>query len=95
MKKEGVPFPAEPLTGMVAAVSVGIIRNVPMLDLNYEEDSKAAVDMNVVMTEDQKLIEVQGTAEGAPFSREKLNEMLNLATKGIQDLNEHQKKAIK
>jgi ribonuclease PH len=91
MKKEGVPFAAEPLTGLVGAVSVGIVKKVPMLDLCYQEDVSASVDMNVVMTDDDKLIEVQGTAEGAPFSRGRLNEMLDLATKGIRELHAIQK----
>ena len=94
LKKEGVEFPADPLSGMVAAVSVGIVRGKPVLDLNYQEDSSAAVDMNVVMTDDDRLIEVQGTAEGAPFTRGRLNELLDIAAKGIKDLNAIQKKAL-
>ena len=94
LKKDGVQFPADPLSGMVAAVSVGIVRGKPVLDLNYQEDSSAAVDMNVVMTGDDRLIEVQGTAEGAPFTRGRLNELLDLAAKGINDLNAIQKKAL-
>lgn len=70
----------------MAAVSVGIIGGVPMLDLNYSEDSQAAVDMNVVMTASGKLIEVQGTAEHMPFTRSEMNALLGLAEKGTQEL---------
>ncbi|MBE6389777.1 MAG: ribonuclease PH [Lentisphaerae bacterium] len=75
-----------PYRELVAAVSVGIIDGEPMLDLCYEEDSRAEVDMNVVMTESGKLVEVQGTAEGAPFSRNKLNELLDLAESGLRQI---------
>ena len=71
---------------MVAAVSVGIVDGVAMLDLCYEEDSAAEVDMNVVMTESGKLIEVQGTAEDKPFSRAQLNELLDLAEHGAKQI---------
>jgi len=70
----------------MAAVSVGIIGGVPMLDLNYAEDSQAAVDMNVVMTASGKLIEIQGTAEHMPFTRSEMNALLSLAEKGTQEL---------
>jgi ribonuclease PH len=70
----------------MAAVSVGIINGTPMLDLNYSEDSQAAVDMNVVMTASGKFIEVQGTAEHMPFTRSEMNAMLTLAEKGTQEL---------
>ncbi len=79
-------FPGNPLKESVAAISVGIVDGVPMLDLCYEEDSRAEVDMNVVMTESGKLIEVQGTAEGAPFSRRQLNELLDLAEHGLKQI---------
>ena len=72
-----------PLTDAVAAVSVGIVDGVPMLDLPYEEDSRAEVDMNVVMTGSGRFVEVQGTAEGLPFSRSELDELLGLAEAGI------------
>ncbi len=72
-----------PLTDAVAAVSVGIVDGVPMLDLPYEEDSRAEVDMNVVMTGSGRFVEVQGTAEGQAFSRRELDEMLALAEAGI------------
>jgi len=83
-----------PVTDYVAATSVGIIAGAPMLDLAYEEDSKAEVDMNVVMTGSGKFIEVQGTAETMPFGRDALNELLDLAQKGITDLIALQKAAI-
>jgi len=70
----------------IAAVSVGIVRNQEVLDLNYDEDSTAATDMNVVMTGSGKFIEVQGTAERDPFSAETLGKMLKLAKKGIDEL---------
>ena len=81
-------FPAEanPFKELVAAVSVGIIDGTPMLDLCYAEDSNAEVDMNVVMTESGKLVEVQGTAEGAPFSRRDLNELIDLAEHGLKQI---------
>lgn len=70
----------------IAAVSVGIVRNVEVLDLNYDEDSTASTDMNVVMTESGKFIEVQGTAEAKPFDAKTLGTMLKLAKKGIDEL---------
>jgi ribonuclease PH len=78
---------ALPLDDLVAATSVGIVDGVPMLDLAYEEDSRAEVDMNIVQTGDGRLIEVQGTAEAAPFGREALSMMLDLAAAGIAQLN--------
>ncbi|MHB8170338.1 MAG: ribonuclease PH [Thermincolia bacterium] len=75
-----------PITDYLAATSVGKINGQPMLDICYEEDSRAEVDMNVVMTKSGKFVEVQGTAEDAPFSREELNDMLVLAEKGIKEL---------
>lgn len=71
---------------LVAAISVGIVNGVPVLDLNYAEDSTAEVDMNVVMTESGKLIEIQGTAEGTPFSRSQLNELIDLAESGLRQI---------
>jgi ribonuclease PH len=85
---------SEPLTGSVAAVSVGVIGGVPMLDLCYEEDVTAETDMNVVMTGDGKFIEVQGTAEGAPFDRAELDELLELAAGGCATLTGLQRKAL-
>lgn len=87
-------LPEDPFKELVAAISVGIIDGVPMLDLCYEEDSRAEVDMNVVMTESGNLIEVQGTAEGKPFSRAKLNELLDLAEFGLKQIFTLQQQAI-
>jgi ribonuclease PH len=84
----------EPLTGSVAAVSVGIVGGVPMLDLCYEEDVRAETDMNVVCTGDGRFVEVQGTAEGAPFDRTELDVLLTLATAGCADLTALQRKAL-
>src|SRR5207245_680571 len=78
----------------VAAISVGIFQNQPILDLDYTEDSKAQTDMNVVMTEDLKFIEVQGTAENQAFTQEQLQQMLNLASDGIKELFELQAQAL-
>src|SRR5437588_6595400 len=78
----------------VAAVSVGIVDGVPLLDLKYDEDSRAQVDMNVVCTGDARFIEVQGTAEGSPFTREQMDNLLELAKKGIAELVMLQRKAI-
>ena len=75
-----------PLKDYVAAVSVGRINGVPRLDLMYEEDSQAEVDMNVVMTGEGKLVEVQGTAEGHPFTRKEMDRLVTLAEKGIAEL---------
>jgi ribonuclease PH len=80
-----------PIEDQLAAISVGVIDGTPMLDLPYEEDSRAEVDMNVVMTGAGKFIELQGTAEGAPFGREELDELLALAEKGIKELHTAQK----
>src|SRR5690606_12907191 len=79
----------------VAAVSVGIVGNQAMLDLNYEEDASAEVDMNVVMTGSDLFVELQGTAEGAPFSSYQLDELIRLARSGIQTLIEEQKKVLR
>lgn len=78
----------------VAAVSVGVLKNEELLDLCYDEDSQAAVDMNVVMTDRMRLVEVQGTAEGTPFSRERLNRMLDVAQKGLTQIFEVQGKVL-
>lgn len=84
--KDAGRLSTHPLTDAVAAVSVGIVEGVPMLDLPYAEDSRAEVDMNVVMTGSGGFVEVQGTAEGAPFSRGELDELLLLAQGGIERL---------
>ncbi|MCP5162385.1 MAG: ribonuclease PH [Hahellaceae bacterium] len=83
-----------PLVQMIGAVSVGIYEGVPVLDLDYPEDSAAETDMNVVMTDKGGFIEVQGTAEGAAFGREEFDAMLDLARQGIQELFELQKAAL-
>lgn len=82
------------LTGSVAAVSVGVVDDEPMLDLAYDEDVKAQTDMNVVLTGDGKFVEVQGTAEGAPFDRKLLDELLDLAAAGCADLTRLQHEAL-
>lgn len=87
-------LPASPLRDQVAAVSVGIHDGTPILDLNYAEDSHCETDMNVVMTGQGGLVEVQGTAEGAPFTRQQLTQMLDLATTGIQQLVAMQQAAL-
>ena len=83
-----------PVKDYLAAISVGVVRGDPMIDLCYPEDSAADVDMNVVMTGSGKLVEVQGTAEGLPFSRDTLDSLMNLAEAGINNLIEIQKKLI-
>ena len=87
-------FPENPFKESVAAISVGVIGGIPMLDLCYEEDSNAEVDMNVVMTESGKLVEVQGTAEGEPFSRARLNELIDLAEHGLKQVFAMQREAV-
>ena len=84
-----------PLTDSVAAVSVGIYEGTPVLDLDYAEDSACDTDMNVVMTGSGGLVEVQGTAEGHPFSRAELERMLDLATEGIRALSAAQREALR
>ena len=93
LKEQGV-VPGEPLLPPVAAVSVGIIDGVVCLDLPYEEDSRADVDMNVVMTEKGRFVEIQGTGEHAEFDRGELNAMLDLAESGLRQLIDAQKKAL-
>jgi ribonuclease PH len=78
----------------VAAVSVGIVKGVPLLDLCYEEDSTAEVDFNVVMTGDDAFVEVQGTAEGKPFSRVAMDQLMDLARSGVRQLFEYQEQAL-
>ncbi|MCM2368772.1 ribonuclease PH [Proteus terrae] len=84
-----------PLKSMVAAVSVGIVDGEPLCDLEYVEDSAAETDMNVVMIDDGRMIEVQGTAEGVPFSHEELLALLALAKGGLEKIFEAQKEALK
>ncbi len=83
------------LPGSVAAVSVGMVDGVPLLDLDYSEDSRADVDMNVVMTGDGLLVEVQATAETVPFTRERLDELLDLARGGIDEIAAAQEEAVR
>ena len=83
-----------PIISEVAAVSVGIVDGTALLDLKYDEDSRAEVDMNVVCTGDGRFIEVQGTAEGAPFTREQMDSLLELGRRGIEQLVWLQRKAI-
>jgi ribonuclease PH len=84
-----------PLVDQVAAVSVGIVNATPLLDLKYDEDSKAEVDMNIVCTGDGRFVEVQGTAEGTPFGREDMDQLLALAALGIGRLVRMQRDVLK
>jgi ribonuclease PH len=87
-------IPDDVLGGSVAAVSAGIVDGESLVDLSYEEDSRAEVDFNVVMTDAGQLVEVQGTAEGEPFSRQALDEMVSLAAEGIDRLTAIQREAV-
>jgi ribonuclease PH len=87
-------LPKSPVRRRVAAVSVGIIDGEPRLDLDYEEDVRAEVDMNVVMSSEGKFVEVQGTGEHGTFDRDQLNELLELAISGIRSLDTAQTKAL-
>jgi len=84
-----------PVSDYVAAVSAGIVKDRPYLDLDYSEDSSAQVDMNLVMTSKGKIIEIQGTAEGAPFSQDELDKLLALAKSGIKKIAGIQKRSLK
>ena len=84
-----------PIYDQVAAISVGVVGTEERLDLMYEEDSIAEVDMNVVLTDKKKIIEIQGTAEGAPFSRDTMNRLMNLAEKGITEILQMQRDVLK
>jgi len=84
-----------PVKDYIAATSVGIFQNQPMLDLTYEEDSKAKVDMNVVMTGSGEFVEVQGTAEGGTFTKEQMDKLLNLAKSGIEELIDMERNLFK
>jgi ribonuclease PH len=92
--KETGKIQESPLIGMIASVSVGVYNGTPVLDLDYAEDSKAETDMNVVMNSDGGFIEIQGTAEGAPFAQDQLDKMLVLAKSGINELLELQQAAL-
>lgn len=94
MKKQKI-FSQIPLKDFVAATSMGIIDGQPLLDLTFEEDSKADVDMNIVMTGSGKIIEIQGTAEGEPFSQKELDKLIDLGKKGIAELINLQKENLK
>ena len=94
MVKEG-KISHNPINEFVAAISVGICNNEPRLDLDYSEDSTADVDANFVLTESGNIIEIQGTAEGAPFSKDKFDKLLQYAQKGVNELIKLQKEAIK
>ena len=87
-------LPTNPLRHQVAAVAVGLVDGQALLDLDYAEDSRAAVDLNVVMDEQARLLEIQGTAEGAPFSRQELDGLLDLAQPGIRALQRLQNEAL-
>ena len=92
--RESGKLDSDPIKAAVAAVSVGIVDGEPLLDLYYEEDSRAAVDFNVVMTDQSEFVEVQGTAEESAFTRTQLDEMMTLAESGIRQLVEMQREAI-
>ena len=87
-------LPSIPIIDEVAAISVGIVEGTPMLDLDYEKDVVAEVDMNVVMSGRGLLVEVQGTAERAPFTRDELDQLLDLASAGISELHDLQRRAV-
>lgn len=91
--KDGI-LKTNPMKGLVAAISVGIVGGQAVCDLEYIEDSNAETDMNVVMVEDGRLVEIQGTAEGVPFSHEELLSLLDLAKQGITQLIDAQRKAL-
>ena len=91
--REGV-IKQPPVRDSVAAVSVGVVDGKVLLDLNYQEDSRAEVDMNVVMTRSGKFVEVQGTAESAPFTQKKLDQMTEMAKEGIREILNVQKKIL-
>ena len=93
LMKEG-KLAENPIKYHVAAISAGIVDGKPLLDLCYEEDSKADVDLNVAMTENMEIVEIQGTSERAPLSREMLDKLLDMAEKGIKELIEKQKEAL-
>lgn len=91
---EGGRLPSDTLLTPVAAVSVGVLDGRPLLDLCYVEDASAEADLNVVMTSNGRFVEVQGTAEGSPFDRSMLDQLLNLADSGIQQLLRYQQEAL-
>ncbi|OBR90032.1 MULTISPECIES: ribonuclease PH [Clostridium] len=89
------PFTVYPIRDFVSAISVGIVNNVRMLDLCYLEDSRAQVDMNIVMTDSGEFVEIQGTGEQSPFTRDDLQEFLRLGEKGINNMIRAQKESLK
>ncbi|MGH1470399.1 MAG: ribonuclease PH [Cellvibrionaceae bacterium] len=93
LQKDGA-IKENPLKRMIASVSVGLYQGSAVLDLDYPEDSSADTDMNIVMADDGGIIEIQGTAEGEPFTQDQFDEMLSLAKKGIKELNQIQKEAL-
>ena len=94
LREQGV-LPSMPLTKMIAATSVGVVDGEMLLDLCYEEDHKAEVDFNVVMTDTNEFVEIQGTAEGKPFSKETADALLSLARQGIDKLFRIQKQTLR
>lgn len=94
LRRQGI-LPIMPLTQMIAATSVGLVHGDMLLDLCYEEDSRAEVDFNVVMTDKSEFVEIQGTAEGKPFSAETADDLLSLARQGIHKLFRIQKQTIR
>jgi ribonuclease PH len=92
VEQEKIPY--HPMRDLVAAVSVGLVNGQALLDLCYEEDYRTDVDFNVVQTATGRLVELQGTAEGRPFSREQLHEMLDLAERGCRELAAHQRESL-
>ena len=94
LRKQGV-LPSTPLNKMIAATSVGIVGEHTLLDLCYEEDHRAEVDFNVVMTDNNEFVEIQGTAEGKPFSKETADSLLSLARQGINKLFRIQKETLR
>ena len=84
-----------PIRDYIAAISVGLVQGIPCLDLSYQEDSQAGVDMNVVMTGEGKLVEIQGTAEHQPFTKKEMNRLLSLAQQGIRELVQIQKRHVR
>jgi ribonuclease PH len=87
-------IPKLPVREWVAATSVGIVDGIPMLDLTYEEDSRARVDMNIIMTESRKFVEIQGTGEGGPFTKQEASQLMALAERGIVTLIARQREAL-
>ena len=93
LKKDNV-IKKMPFADLIGAISVGVVMNEELLDLNYKEDSNAAVDMNVVMTASGRIIEVQSTAEGAPFTRNRFNNLMDIAQKGVTEITGLIKKTL-